>query len=44
MAYIRGALEDGVARGEVTAEQRECALVNLTMAHSSTRHVGWRTY
>ena len=32
VAYIHTALEDGVARGAVTAAQREFALVNLTTA------------
>ena len=34
VAYIRETLEEGVARGKVTSEQRERSLANLSTAHS----------
>jgi 3-hydroxybutyryl-CoA dehydrogenase len=34
-AYIRQALEDGVARGKLTAEQRDKAIANLSTARSA---------
>ena len=34
VAYIRETLEEGVARGKVTPEQRERSLANLSTAHS----------
>jgi 3-hydroxybutyryl-CoA dehydrogenase len=34
VAYIREALEEGVARGKVTAEQQKAALANLTTSRS----------
>ncbi len=34
LAYVRTALDEGVERGKVTAEQRERALAGLTAAHS----------
>ena len=34
LAYIRQTLEDGVARGKVTPEQKETALANLSTSRS----------
>jgi 3-hydroxybutyryl-CoA dehydrogenase len=34
VAYIRESLEEGVSRGEVTPEQRERGLANISTAHS----------